>query len=191
MFARNDDVLYIGYDNGGYMNTGVQRSSATPPAARTATTMAVGAEPGNVFGQGKFLPAIAMAHEIPYVATVCPSYPLDFIRKIEKAKSIKGPSYIHCFSVCPTGWRAPSHTAISMGRLAVETGVFPLFEVENGHYRVSPDMPRKLKPIRSYFKPQGRFRHLTNEEIDHIQERVIIEHKKLMEKAKFLKIGNE
>jgi pyruvate ferredoxin oxidoreductase beta subunit len=92
--------------------------------------------------------------------------------------------------MCPTGWRSPSHTAISMGRLAVETGVFPLFEVEHGHYRVSPDMPKKLRPIRDYFKPQGRFRHLSTEEIDKIQEKVTVEFNKLKEKEKFLKIGN-
>jgi pyruvate ferredoxin oxidoreductase beta subunit len=93
--------------------------------------------------------------------------------------------------MCPTGWRSPSQTAISMGRLAVETGVFPLFEVEHGHYRLSPDMPKKLKPIKDYFKPQGRFRHLIPDEIDMIQERVTIEFKKLTEKAKFLKTGND
>jgi pyruvate ferredoxin oxidoreductase beta subunit len=107
---------------------------------------------------------------------------------MEKAKSIKGPSYIHCFSMCPTGWRCPSHQAISMGRLAVETGAFPLYEVENGHYRLSPDRPKKLKPIKNYFKGQGRFRHLTPEEIEMIQEKVNNEFSKLKEKEKLLKI---
>jgi pyruvate ferredoxin oxidoreductase beta subunit len=187
---RGHDMMYVCFDNEAYMNTGIQRSSGTPMGASTTTAPAGKISSGQKTWK-KNMPDIMVAHNVPYVATVCPSYPLDFIRKIEKAKSIKGPSYIHCFSVCPTGWRSPSHTAISMGRLAVETGVFPLFEVENGHYRVSPDMPKILKPIRDYFKPQGRFRHLTAEEIDLIQERVIIEHKKLMEKAKYLKTGNE
>jgi pyruvate ferredoxin oxidoreductase beta subunit len=127
------------------------------------------------------------AHNIPYVATVCPSYPLDFIRKMEKAKSIKGSSYIHCFSVCPTGWRCPSHMAIAMGRLAVETGAFSLYEVENGKYRLSAEMPKKLRPIKDYFKTQGRFRHLTEEEIKMIQDRVDAEYQKLTHKAKYLK----
>jgi pyruvate ferredoxin oxidoreductase beta subunit len=187
---RGHDMMYVCFDNEAYMNTGIQRSSGTPMGASTTTAPAGKISSGQKTWK-KNMPDIMVAHNVPYVATVCPSYPLDFISKIEKAKSIKGPSYIHCFSVCPTGWRSPSHTAISMGRLAVETGVFPLFEVENGHYRVSPDMPKTLKPIRDYFKPQGRFRHLTAEEIDLIQERVIIEHKKLMEKAKYLKTGNE
>jgi pyruvate ferredoxin oxidoreductase beta subunit len=182
---RGHDMIYVCFDNEAYMNTGIQRSSATPMGASTTTAPAGKVSMGQKTWK-KNMPEIMVAHEIPYVATVCPSYPLDFIRKMEKAKSIKGPSYIHCFSVCPTGWRAPSQTAVSMGRMAVETGVFPLFEVENGHYRMSPDMPKKLKPIKDYFKPQGRFRHLSPDEIDMIQEKVAIEFKKLVEKAKFL-----
>ena len=187
---RGHDMIYVCFDNEAYMNTGIQRSSGTPMGASTTTAPAGKVSMGQKTWK-KNMPEIMVAHNVPYVATACPSYPLDFIRKIEKAKSIQGPSYIHCFSVCPTGWRTPSHTAVSMGRLAVETGVFPLFEVENGHYRLSPDMPKKLKPIKDYFKPQGRFRHLTPDEIDMIQERVTIEFKKLTEKAKFLKTGNE
>jgi pyruvate ferredoxin oxidoreductase beta subunit len=187
---RGHDMIYVCFDNEAYMNTGIQRSSGTPMGASTTTAPAGKVSMGQKTWK-KNMPEIMVAHEIPYVATVCPSYPLDFIRKIEKAKSIKGPSYIHCFSMCPTGWRSPSQTAISMGRLAVETGVFPLFEVEHGHYRLSPDMPKKLKPIKDYFKPQGRFRHLIPDEIDMIQERVTIEFKKLTEKAKFLKTGND
>ena len=95
MFERNDDVLYICYDNGGYMNTGVQRSSATPPAARTATTMPVGPEPGNAFGQGKFVPALAMAHEIPYVATATVADLRDLEYKVKKAMTFRGARYIH------------------------------------------------------------------------------------------------
>jgi len=187
---RGHDMIFVCFDNEAYMNTGIQRSSGTPMGASTTTAPAGKVSMGQKTWK-KNMPEIMVAHEIPYVATVCPSYPLDFIRKIEKAKSIKGPSYIHCFSMCPTGWRSPSQTAISVGRLAVETGVFPLFEVEHGHYRLSPDMPKKLKPIKDYFKPQGRFRHLIPDEIDMIQERVTIEFKKLTEKAKFLKTGND
>jgi len=182
---RGHDMIFVCFDNEAYMNTGIQRSSGTPMGASTTTAPAGKVSSGQKTWK-KNMAEIMVAHEIPYVATVCPSYPLDFIRKIEKAKSIQGPSYIHCFSMCPTGWRSPSHTAISMGRLAVETGVFPLFEVEHGHYRISPDMPKKLRPIRQYFKPQGRFRHLKDDEIDQIQERVTLEYQKLMGKAKYL-----
>src|SRR5512140_2009356 len=109
MFERNDDVLYICYDNEAYMNTGVQRSSATPPAARTATTMPVGPEPGNVFGQGKYVPAIAMAHGIPYVATATVADLRDLEYKVKKAINIRGAKYIHIFVPCPLGWGAASN----------------------------------------------------------------------------------
>jgi pyruvate ferredoxin oxidoreductase beta subunit len=134
----------------------------------------------------KNMPEIMVAHNIPYVATACPSYPLDFIRKVEKAKKIKGPSYIHCFSVCPTGWRSPSHLTIALGRLVVETGVFPLYEVENGKYKLSAEMPGKLKSIRDYFKSQGRFRHLAEDEIKMIQNGVNREYRKLLNKVECL-----
>jgi pyruvate ferredoxin oxidoreductase beta subunit len=187
---RGHDMIYVCFDNEAYMNTGIQRSSGTPMGASTTTAPAGKVSMGQKTWK-KNLPEIMVAHNIPYVATACPSYPLDFIRKVEKAKSIKGPSYIHCFSVCPTGWRCPSHLAVSMGRLAVETGVFPLYEVENGLYRLSPDMPKKLKPIKDYFKGQGRFRHLSAEEIEKIQEKVTIEFNKLKDKAKFLRTGKK
>ena len=184
---RGHDMIYVCFDNEAYMNTGIQRSSGTPMGASTTTAPAGKVSMGQKTWK-KNMPEILVAHGIPYVATACPSYPLDFIRKMEKAKSIKGPSYIHCFSMCPTGWRTPSHTAISMGRLAVETGAFPLYEVENGHYRLSSEMPKKLKPIKDYFKPQGRFRHLTADEIEMIQEKINFEYKKLVEKTKYLKV---
>ncbi len=187
---RGHDMIYVCFDNEAYMNTGIQRSSGTPMGASTTTAPAGKVSIGQKTWK-KNMPEIMAAHNIPYVATVCPSYPLDFVRKFEKARSIEGPSYIHCFSVCPTGWRTPTHTAVSMGRLAVEAGVFPLYEIENGHYRISPDMPKKLRPITDYFKPQGRFRHLTADEIAVIQQRVNNEFKKLKEKEKFLKTGIE
>src|SRR6188474_3478766 len=104
MFERNDDVLYICYDNEGYMNTGVQRSSATPPAARTATTPALGSEPGNVFGTGKSVPKIAVAHGIPYVATATDADLHDLERKVVKAMGIRGARYIQVHVPCPLGW---------------------------------------------------------------------------------------
>jgi pyruvate ferredoxin oxidoreductase beta subunit len=159
MFERNDDVLYICYDNGGYMNTGVQRSSATPPAARTATTMAVGPEPGNVFGQGKFVPAIAMAHEIPYVATATVSDLRDLEAKVNKAMSIRGARYIHILVPCPLGWGAQSNETIKLARLAKETGIFPVFEAEYGELTSSLKI-RNKQPVEEYLKPQKRYAHL-------------------------------
>jgi len=183
---RGHDMLFVCFDNEAYMNTGIQRSSGTPMGASTTTAPAGKMSSGQETWK-KNMPEIMVAHGVPYVATACPSYPLDFIRKVEKAKSIKGPSYIHCFSVCPTGWRCGSHLAIAMGRLAVETGVFPLYEVENGKYKVSSEMPKKLKPVKDYFKGQGRFRHLTEEEVNVIQGKVESEHQRILHKAKHLK----
>ncbi len=159
MFERNDDVLYICYDNGAYMNTGVQRSSATPHAARTATTMAVGTEPGAVFGQGKNLPLIAMAHEIPYVATATVADLHDLEAKVEKAMSLHGARYLHVLVPCPLGWGAASHDTIRLARLARETGIFPEFEAEHGEVTSVTKIRRRL-PVEEYLKPQKRFGHL-------------------------------
>ena len=159
MFERNDDVLYICYDNEAYMNTGVQRSSATPPAARTATTMAVGAAPGNTFGQGKNVPEIAMAHGIPYVATASVAYLRDLEEKVGRAMTVRGARYIHILVPCPLGWGAQPHDTIKLARLAVETGLFPLFEAEHGEVvRTTPI--RHRVPVEDYLKPQKRFAHL-------------------------------
>jgi pyruvate ferredoxin oxidoreductase beta subunit len=159
MFERNDDVLYICYDNQGYMNTGIQRSSATPPAARTATTMAVGPEPGNVFGQGKFVPAIAMAHEIPYVATATVADLRDLEAKVRRAMEFKGARYIHILVPCPLGWGTASNETIKIARLAKETGVFPVFEAEYGEVTSVLKIRHKL-PVEEYLKPQKRYAHL-------------------------------
>ena len=159
MFERNDDVLYICYDNQAYMNTGVQRSSATPPAARTATTMSVGAHPGNVFGQGKDVPAIAMAHGIPYVATATVADLRDLEAKVEKAMSIHGARYIHILVPCPLGWGTASHETIRIARLARETGLFPVFEATCGEVTGISKIRHRL-PVEDYLKPQRRFAHL-------------------------------
>ena len=159
MFERNDDVLYICYDNGGYMNTGVQRSSATPPAARTATTMPLGPEPGNQFGQGKFVPAIAMAHEIPYVATATVADLRDLEYKVTKAMGMRGARYIHILVPCPLGWGTASHDTIRMARLAKETGIFPVFEAEYGVVKSALAIRRPL-PVEDYLRPQKRYAHL-------------------------------
>ncbi len=178
---RGHDFLYICTDNEAYMNTGIQRSSATPFGASTTTSPA-----GKVkFGQAtwkKNMAAIAAAHDIPYVATACPSYPFDLMEKVKKGARTPGSAYIHVLAVCPTGWRSASDLSIRLGRLAVETGIFPLYEVTDGNYRITIDPP-KLRPVEEYFRLQGRFRHLTKDMIQTIQERVTREYEKLRQRA--------
>ena len=159
MFERNDDVLYICYDNEAYMNTGVQRSSATPPAARTATTMAVGDHPGADFGKGKNLPLIAMAHEIPYVATATVADLHDLEAKVEHAMGLHGARYLHIFVPCPLGWGSASHDTIRLARLARETGIFPVFEAEHGEVTRVTKIRHRV-PVEEYLRPQRRFAHL-------------------------------
>ncbi|MGE0109791.1 MAG: thiamine pyrophosphate-dependent enzyme [Bdellovibrionales bacterium] len=159
MFERNDDVLYVCYDNQAYMNTGVQRSSATPPAARTATTPSVGDDPGNVFGTGKNLPKIAMAHGIPYVATATISDMRDLEAKVKKAMSFHGARYIHVLVPCPLGWGTVPNQTLNLSRLAVRSGVFPLFEAENGVVTGTTKIKDHV-PVEEYFKLQKRFAHL-------------------------------
>jgi pyruvate ferredoxin oxidoreductase beta subunit len=178
---RGHDMLYICLDNEAYMNTGIQRSSATPYGASTTTSPAGKQSLGQMTWK-KNLPAIAVAHDIPYVATACPSYHRDLMKKVSKALEISGPAYIHILSVCPTGWRCATDDAIKIGRLAVRTGVFPLYEVENGQYKMSLSLT-KLEPVETYLKTQGRFRHLTGDAIKLIQERVAKEYGKLVEMA--------
>jgi pyruvate ferredoxin oxidoreductase beta subunit len=159
MFERNDDVLYICYDNEAYMNTGVQRSGATPPAARTATTQAVGPEPGNVFGQGKSAPLIAMAHEIPYVATATVAELRDLEAKVATAMEIRGARYLHVFVPCPLGWGSASKDTIRIARLAKESGIFPVFEARDGEVTDVSKIRRQI-PVEDYLRPQKRFAHL-------------------------------
>ena len=128
------------------------------------------------------MPEIAVAHNIPYVATASPSYPFDLMNKVKKGREVKGPAYIHILSPCPTGWRHATDLAIELGRLVVETGIFPLYEVENGRYKLNVDRP-KLRPVEEYLKPQGRFRHLLDGEIAKIQEHVNEEYAKLKAKV--------
>jgi pyruvate ferredoxin oxidoreductase beta subunit len=165
MFERNDDVLYICYDNEAYMNTGVQRSSATPPAARTATTMAVGRQPGNVFGTGKNVPLIAMAHHIPYVATASVANLRDLEGKVMRAMAMDGARYIHIHVPCPLGWGAEPADTIKIARLAVESGLFPLFEAEQGEITGRYKLRRQV-PVTDYLKLQKRFAHLFGKEPD-------------------------
>ena len=182
---RGHDFLYICFNNEAYMNTGIQRSSATPYGASTTTSPASKLSIGQITWK-KNLPAIVVAHNIPYVATASPSYPFDLMDKVRKGIDTPGPAYVEILSVCPIGWRSPPDLSVRMGRLAVETGVFPLYEVENGQYKLSLDVG-ELRPVSDYLKMQGRFRHLSPDEISQIQDKVISEYQKLKEKAGVVK----
>jgi pyruvate ferredoxin oxidoreductase beta subunit len=162
MFERNDDVLYICYDNEAYMNTGVQRSGATPPAARTTTTQPVGDHPGNAFGQGKDAPRIAMAHDIPYVATATVADLRDIEAKVKRAMTIRGARYVHILVTCPLGWGCGSQDTVHVARMAKETGLFPVYEAEHGE--VTSVLPiRRRAPVEDYLRLQRRFAHLFGE----------------------------
>lgn len=169
-FERGHDFLYICLDNEAYMNTGIQRSSATPYGAATTTAPAGKLSIGQITRK-KNVPAIAAAHSIPYVATASPSYRLDLMKKVRKGAEVKGPAYVHILTPCPTGWRHGGDVTIELGKLAVQTGIFPLYEIENGRYTLNADPP-KLKPVKEYLKLQGRYRHLTDAEVEKIQEMV-------------------
>ncbi|MCJ7641304.1 MAG: pyruvate synthase subunit PorB [Desulfobacterales bacterium] len=178
---RGHDMIYVCTDNEAYMNTGIQRSSSTPFGASTTTSPAGKVKMGQMTWK-KNMPAIVAAHNIPYVATACPSYPIDLVQKVKKAAAIEGPAYLHILSVCPTGWRSTPENSIKLGRLAAETGVFPLYEIERGQYRLNVDFP-KLRPLKEYTKLQGRFRHLSDEMLQEIEKRVHQEYQQLKERA--------
>ncbi|MFI7680125.1 thiamine pyrophosphate-dependent enzyme [Actinophytocola sp. NPDC049390] len=162
MFERNDDVLYVCYDNQAYMNTGVQRSGATPPAARTATTQAVGPEPGNEFGRGKNVPMIALAHEIPYVATATVADLRDLEYKVTRAFEFRGARYLHVLVPCPLGWGTSAGDTIRIARLAKESGLFPVFEADHGEI-VDVSRIRRRVLVEDYLRPQKRYAHLFGE----------------------------
>jgi pyruvate ferredoxin oxidoreductase beta subunit len=178
---RGHDFLYLCFDNEAYMNTGIQRSSSTPYGAATTTSPAGKVSIGQVTWK-KDMPAIAAAHDIPYVATACSSYPFDLMAKVAKGAAIQGPAYVQILSPCPTGWRFATDLTIRIGRLAVETGMFPLYEVENGAYKLTFDSP-KLRPVADYMKLQGRFRHLPPDIVEEIQTKVIEKYERLRAKA--------
>lgn len=155
MFERGDDVLYVCYDNQAYMNTGVQRSGATPAGARTTTTPV----PGNPFGQGKDLPRIAMAHGIPYVATATIGDLADLERKVTHAMGLHGPRYLHVLSTCPLGWGSAPADTLRLARLAQRTGLFPVFEAHDGEVTAVTPIDDPL-PVEDYLRLQQRFAHL-------------------------------
>lgn len=167
---RGHDFVYLCFDNEAYMNTGVQRSSATPRCAWTTTSPAGAGSPGKMEIK-KDLPAIVADHGIPYVATATPAHPVDLMNKVRKAASVAGPAFLHIFSPCPTGWRMPAQKAVAIARLAVETRVYPLYEVIDGLYRLGRGKKRP-KPVSGYLKAQGRFKHLNEACLDAMQTEV-------------------
>ena len=159
---RNDNFVYVCLDNEGYMNTGIQSSSATPQNAWTMTT------PAGRRGKKKQFMQIIAAHRIPYAATASIGHPRDLMEKVKRAKAIKGTRFIHTLTPCPTGWRMPEDLTVKSAMLAVETRLFPLYEIIDGtHYRITHD-PKGL-PVVEYLKIQGRYRHLTDEAVKGIQ----------------------
>ena len=165
---RGHNIIYICYDNEAYMNTGIQRSGATPYGASTTTS-----PPGKKsFGEDrpkKNMPFIMAAHGVPYVATASISYPEDFMKKVKKAKETEGPAYIHLHQPCTTGWGFDPSKTIEIGRLAVETGAWLLYEIEEGEFRITY-RPIQRKPVTEYLDAQRRFKHLTEQEKAKIQE---------------------
>ncbi|MDI6888752.1 MAG: pyruvate synthase subunit PorB [Methanocellales archaeon] len=161
MLERGHDVTYICYDNEAYMNTGIQRSGSTPYDAATTTSPAGKISFGNDRPK-KNTPAIAAAHGIPYVATSSIAYPADIGKKVKKAIAIKGPKYLQIHTPCPTGWGFDSNRTIEVGRLAVETALFPIYEMENG--KITSVKKIKRKPVEEYLKVQRRFAHLFKKE---------------------------
>jgi pyruvate/2-oxoacid:ferredoxin oxidoreductase beta subunit len=175
---RNEDLIYVCYDNEAYMNTGVQRSSATPFLTWTTTTPVHQTKEE----AKKNIMEIMAAHRIPYAATASVAYPEDFFNKIKKAKGIEGFKFLHILSTCPTGWRLPAQLSIKAARLAVLTRVFPLYEIEYGE-RYTLNLKPEFHPVKEYLKLQGRFSHLSDSEIEVIQGNVEKTWEKLMKKA--------
>jgi pyruvate/2-oxoacid:ferredoxin oxidoreductase beta subunit len=176
---RNEDILYCCYDNEAYMNTGIQRSSATPKGSWTTTTPVqnLKEEPK------KDIDAILAAHRIPYLATASLAFPEDLAQKVKKAKRIKGTRFIHILIPCPPGWRFQSDLTIRLSRLAVETRTFPLFEVDHGmRYQLNP-MPKKI-PLKEYVRLQGRFSHLSEKQIEVIQKEIDTKWEELLDRAR-------
>ena len=174
---RGHDFVHICTDNEAYMNTGIQRSGATPFGAWTSTTETGRVMTGKIQWK-KDMPSIAAAHKIPYVATATPAYPVDYVNKVKKAIDIEGPAYVHVYATCPPGWRMPSHLSVKVARLGVQTGIFPIYEVTNGELTVTIKVPRR-KHVRNYLMMQRRFTHLSKENIAIIQERIDKESEKI------------
>lgn len=168
---RGEDLIFICYDNEAYMNTGIQRSGTTPQGVLTTTTPISGKKQKN-----KNVPAVIAAHGIPYVATASASYPLDLYDKIKKAKTLSGPKYIHVHTPCPSGWGFNPRYSVKIGRLAVESGLYDLYENENGNTRLSAPSERlltkKRRPVSEYLETQTRFRNFSEKQTEAIQDEV-------------------
>ncbi|MFQ6117738.1 MAG: 3-methyl-2-oxobutanoate dehydrogenase subunit beta [Candidatus Bipolaricaulia bacterium] len=175
---RDDDIIYVCYDNEAYMNTGIQRSSATPWGSWTTTTP----EKHPKDRPKKDMVAIMAAHRILYAATASPAFPEDLVRKMQRAKAVRGTKFIHIISPCPPGWKHPSELSVKLARLAVQTRIFPLYEVEGGTRYTLNIEPEEL-PVEEYLKLQGRFRHLKEEDVKLIQETVDAEWERLISKV--------
>lgn len=176
---RNDNFIYVCLDNEGYMNTGIQSSSATPRNAWTVTT------PGGRRGRKKNVMQIIAAHRMPYAATASIGHPYDLMEKVRKAKGIKGTKFIHTFTPCPTGWRMAEDLSVKAAMLAVETKIFPLYEIIDGtEYRITHE-PQGL-PVTEYVRIQGRFRHFTEEDTARLQREVDEEWEHLKARARGL-----
>jgi pyruvate/2-oxoacid:ferredoxin oxidoreductase beta subunit len=175
---RNENFLYVCYDNEAYMNTGIQRSSSTPYGAWTTTT--TGQDWKKL--RKKKIVEVLVAHRIPYVATASIAFPDDLLRKTLKAKETKGSKFLHIYASCPTGWRIPSEMSVKIARMAVQTNIFPLYEVEDGRRYIINYKPKEYL-VREYFKLQGRFKHLTDHDLDQIQQMVNEDWELLLNKA--------
>jgi len=178
MLERRTNAIYAMYDNEAYMNTGVQRSGSTPLGAWTTTTPVADGARGKAEPK-KDIMGIVLAHRPVYAATVNPSFPEDFVRKVEKARDLRGPRFFHIFAPCPPGWRYASDQTIEIGKRATDCGIFPLYEVEEGRYHVT----RKggaLRPVAEYFQAQGRFSHLGPEDVARVQAQVTADWERLL-----------
>ncbi len=170
MMERGDDCIYVMYDNEAYMNTGIQRSGSTPIGAWTTTTP-VGEQARGKEQWKKDMMGIVLAHRIPYAATASIGFPEDLVKKAQKAKEIEGPRFIHILSPCPPGWRYDSEKTVELARTAVDSLVFPLYEVVSGVYRITR-RPRNPKPVADYLELQNRFSHITEEMVKQFGEEV-------------------
>jgi len=183
---RGTNFIYVCYDNEAYGNTGFQRSGSSPFGSRTTTT------PTGKREHKKDVPMIMAAHGIPYVATACVSYPLDFVAKLRKAKEMVGTKYIQVLTPCPPGWRYSTEKTIEMGRLAVQTGIWALYEIEHGRFKLNPPSSTltdktKRKPIEEYLKEQGRFNQLAPEDVSELKRWI----DETWEKYKRLQLNNQ
>ena len=181
MAERNDNCLYVCYDNEAYMNTGIQRSSSTPIGAWTTTTP-VGTEGDWEKSPKKPMVEIMAAHKMPYVASASIGYPEDFVKKVQKALSIPGAKYMQVFASCPTGWKSKPEESILLAKEAVTTRAFPLYEVENGIYKIT-HKPKKTS-LRDYMKKQGRFAHIPEELIEDVDRQLDNDWELLLRKEK-------